>query len=60
MFNDDFLLIINTPTRSIGFSFKMECIMIIFIFPEIACGPKYDGYTPEDSLIRLDSIVLPF
>lgn len=58
MFNDDFLLIINTLLGPATFHLK-GMYYDDFHIEEIPCGPKYDGYTPEDSLIRLDSIVLP-
>lgn len=58
MFNGDFILGIDT---NLGVSTHHIKALYFddFHVPEIDFSPKYDGYTPEDNLSRLGSIVLP-
>jgi hypothetical protein len=57
MFNGSFLAGISTPEGNATYHFKLPHYDE-FVIPEIEFGPKYDGYTIDDVLSRLDSLPL--
>lgn len=57
MFDDSFLAGITTPLGNATYHFKSEHYSEFFI-TEIDKEPKYDGYTPDDVLNRLNSLPL--
>lgn len=56
MFNDDFVVGLNTPKGPAAYHFKME-FWDLFDVKELPNAPKYDGYTPEEALDRFQSII---
>ena len=56
MFNGDFLVGINTPKGVAAFHFKLQ-YWDLFSVPEIERAPEYDGYSEEDVLERLLSLI---
>ena len=56
MFNDDFIVGLNTPEGPASYHCKME-FWELFDVPEIANAPAYDGYTPMEALERFRSII---
>ncbi|HOP65819.1 MAG TPA: hypothetical protein PLX66_02235 [Bacilli bacterium] len=55
MYKGDFLVGINTPS-GVGSYHLPEIYFNNFHIPEIECGPEYDGYYPDDVVLRLKSI----
>ena len=58
MFNDDFILVINTALGNSSHHLKAMYFDDLHI-EEVSSSPKYDGYTPEDNLNRIKSIIVP-
>lgn len=58
MFDGDFLAGINTTRGVACFHFKIT-EWDKFEIPEILHGPKYDGYSSKEVLLRLASLVNP-
>lgn len=56
MFNDDFIAGIYTPKGFVTFHFKLK-YWDLFPIKEIERGPKYDGYSEEEALDRLSSLI---
>ena len=57
MFNDSFLVGITTPLGNATYHFKKEHYDEFEVI-EIEKGPKYDGYTPDDVINRINSLPL--
>lgn len=58
MFNGDFAVGLNTPAGPACYHCKMK-YWDLFDVPEIDNAPQYDGYTPEEALERLMTILNP-
>ena len=56
MFNGDFIVGINTPMGPASYHFKLE-FWNLFDVEEVPNAPRYDGYTPQEALERLRSIL---
>ncbi|NLL02077.1 MAG: hypothetical protein GX265_03545 [Mollicutes bacterium] len=56
MFNGDFVVGLNTPEGIMSYHIKLM-YWDLFDVPEIPNAPKYDGYTPDEALLRLRSIL---
>lgn len=54
-FNDDFIAWVNTPMGTVAQHLKMKYWDLLDV-PEYERGPKYDGYTFEDSKKRIMSL----
>ena len=56
MFNDDFIAGIYTPKGLATFHFKLK-YWDLFSIKEIDRAPKYDGYSEDEALDRLSSLI---
>ena len=53
-FNDDFIVGIYTPMGPVAFHYKLEFLDDFSHIPFQNNAPKYDGYTEEESMQRLN------
>jgi len=56
MFNGDFIVGINTPKGVASYHIKLE-YWDLFDVKEVENSPKYDGYTSDEVLERLISLI---
>ena len=55
-FNDDFIVGVYTPKGPISFHFKLEFLDEFAHIPFSESSPKYDGYTEEEMIERLENL----
>lgn len=55
MFNGCFIAGVNTPLGVATYHFKME-FWDMFDVPEVERAPKYDSYSPDDVMERIESL----
>lgn len=57
MFNGDFVAGITTPLGEVSYHFKLEFWDLFEDIEELDRAPYYDGYSPEDALVRIRSLI---
>ena len=57
MFNGDFMAGINTPAGVVSFHLKLEFLKYFDGITEIEYGPKWDGQNPEETTLRVLSLI---
>ena len=55
-FNDDFIVGVYTPMGPAAFHFKLEFLNEFSHIPFQDSAPKYDGYTEDEGMQRLNSL----
>ncbi len=55
-FNDDFIVGVYTPMGPAAFHFKLEFLNEFWHIPLQDNAPKYDGYTEDEGIQRLNSL----
>lgn len=57
MFNGDFVVGITTPLGEVSYHFKLEFWDLFEDIKELDRAPRYDGYSPEEALVRIRSLI---
>lgn len=56
MFDDMFIVGINTPDGQATYHYDVEPYWDIFNVPELERAPKWDGHTPDEAIRRIGSM----
>ena len=56
MFDDMFIVGINTPEGQATYHYDIEPYWDIFNIPELERAPRWDGHTPDEAIRRIGSL----